>query len=95
MIMQIVRFQTELSMDEIQAIAQARAVDFREVPGLVQKYYIHSNETGEYGGVYIWESIESLSAFRDSELAASIPQAYKLTGAPKIEILEVAHSLRS
>lgn len=95
MIMQIVRFQTELSMDEIQAIAQAREVDFRKVPGLVQKYYIHSNETGEYGGVYIWESIESLSAFRDSELAASIPQTYKLTGAPKIEILEVAHSLRS
>lgn len=95
MIMQIVRFQSELSLDEVQEIAQARAADFREVPGLVQKYYFRSNETGEYGGVYIWESIESLSAYRDSELAASIPQAYKLAGPPKIEILEVAHSLRS
>jgi heme-degrading monooxygenase HmoA len=94
MILQIVRFQTELSFDEVKEIAQTRAVEFRDVPGLVQKYYFRSNETGEYGGVYIWESIESLAAYRDSELAASIPQAYKLTGAPKIEIHEIAFSLR-
>ena len=51
-------------------------------------------EEGQYGGVYIWDSKESLQAYRSSELASSIPQAYQLIEAPNIEILDVMFQLR-
>lgn len=94
MIMQIIKFQSSLSLDQVQEIAQERREAFLSVPGLVQKYYFRSDEPGQYGGVYIWDSMESMSAYRNSELAASIPEAYKLLGPPQVEILEVAFILR-
>ena len=94
MIMQIIKFRSTLSLDEVQKIAQERKEEFLAVPGLVQKYYFKSDEPSNYGGVYIWDSKESAAAYRNSELAASIPQAYKLMGPPEIEVLEVAFTLR-
>lgn len=95
MILQIVRFHSTLSIDEVREIAQERAAEFEAVPGLIQKYYFRSTqEEGEYGGVYIWDSPKSMQAYRDSELAASIPQAYKISSPPQIEIHEVAFMLR-
>jgi heme-degrading monooxygenase HmoA len=94
MIMQIVKFHSALSLEEVQKIAEERAAEFKNVPGLIQKYYFRSQEEGQYGGVYIWDSLQSLAAYRDSELAASIPQAYKLSGPPNVEIHEVAFMLR-
>jgi hypothetical protein len=38
--------------------------------------------------------MESLQAYRESELAASIPQAYKLLEAPEVEILDIMFELR-
>ena len=92
--MQIIKFRSPLSLDEVQKIAQERKQEFLSVPGLVQKYYFKSEEPGRYGGVYIWDSKESAVAYRNSELAASIPQAYRLMGPPEIELLEVAFTLR-
>lgn len=94
MIMQIIRFRTTLSLDEVQQITQKTRDEFLSVPGLIQKYYFKSEEPGHYGGVYLWDSMESASAFRNSDLAASIPKAYKLMGPPDIEFLEVAFTLR-
>ncbi len=94
MIIQIIKFQSNLSLEEVQKITQERAAEFRGVPGLVQKYYFRSEKPGEYGGVYIWDSRESLAAFRDSELAATIPQAYKLHRPPEVEVYEVAFTLQ-
>ena len=94
MIMQIVRLKTDLSEDELQSIAMERADQFRAVPGLVQKYYVRRQGQGEYAGVYLWDSMESLSAFRDSELAKSIPEAYQVSEPLDIEIGEVLFPLR-
>lgn len=95
MIMQIVRIRSELPLEVVQGIAQERAKEFRAVNGLVQKYYLRSLASGEYLGVYVWESKEALERYRDSELAASIPQAYGITEPPQIEILEVAFQLHN
>jgi hypothetical protein len=71
-----------------------RIEEYRAMPGLLQKYYVKSNQSEQYGGVYVWDSMESLSAFRGSELAATIPQAYKIKGEPSIEVLDVLVQLR-
>ena len=36
-----------------------RADRYRQVPGLLQKYYVRYPDTDEYGGVYVWESPEA------------------------------------
>ncbi len=38
--------------------------------------------------------MESLTAYRKSELAVSIPKAYKVVGTPTIEVYEMAFPLR-
>ena len=94
MIIQIIKFQSELSEDEVLAVAEERVGQFRALPGLLQKYYVKLDQPNYYGGVYVWDSMDSLSAFRQTELAASIPAAYKVVGAPSIEILNTLFQLR-
>lgn len=94
MIMQVVHLKSALSEDELLAIAHERAPQFRALSGLVQKYYLKRPGTGEYAGVYIWDSMESLAAFRQSDLAESIAAAYEVSEPPEVEISEVMFPLR-
>jgi heme-degrading monooxygenase HmoA len=92
---QLVKLKSSLPYDEVMRVMEERAPEFRAIPGLVQKYYGHEKETGEFCGVYIWESEESLKEFRQSELARTIPVAYKADGQPRIEVFDVISLLRS
>lgn len=93
-IMQIVRLKTELSEEELLKVAKERESQFKAISGIVQKYYVKLGGPGEYGGVYIWDSAESLEEFKKSDLAASIPKAYKVVGPPSIEIVDIMFELR-
>jgi heme-degrading monooxygenase HmoA len=93
-IVRIVRFKSGLSDEEVQATYEERAVRFREIPGLVQKYYLRFPETGEYGAVYVWESHRSMEEFSNSELARSIPEAYRVEGMLDAEVADVRLVLR-
>jgi heme-degrading monooxygenase HmoA len=94
MIIQIVKFESTLSEDEVIATANERADQFCSLPGLIQKYYVKLGQPNYYDGVYLWGSMESLAAYRESDLAASIPIAYKATGPPDVEILDTLFQLR-
>ena len=74
-----VRVKSSLARDELTRRAQERVPRFREVPGLVQKFYGRDPSTGTWCGAYIFESQEALAAFAGSELAKSIPAAYEAT----------------
>lgn len=74
--------------------AREREPQFKAIPGLVQKYYVKLDDSGGYGGIYIWDSPESLQAYRQSDLAKSIPGAYEIVEAPNIEIMNVLFQLR-
>lgn len=94
MVILIVKFETEMTEDEVSKTALDRIEKFRALPGLVQKYYVKLQQPNHYGGIYIWDSMESLTRYRESELAASIPGAYKVVGKPEIEILDTLFQLR-
>ena len=94
MIIQTIKFKTSLSEEEVFAIAKERLPLFLELPGLLQKYYVKTGQENEYGGIYVWDSEESMKTFRESDLAKSIPLAYKVEGAPNIETKEVFITLR-
>lgn len=94
MIAQIVRFRSGLPAGEVPAVFEARAPQYRAVPGLVQKIYLSFPGTGEHGAVYLWETAEAMQAFRASDLARSIPQAYQVQGDPAVDVGQVELVLR-
>lgn len=94
MIVQFVSFESALPEAEVLKVAQDRIGNFRALPGLLQKTYVKLPEANRYGGIYLWDSAESMKAFRETDLAATIPSAYKVVGAPKIEVMEVLFQLR-
>jgi hypothetical protein len=63
------------------------------VPGLVQKIYGQDDATGNMCGIYFFESKEALEAFRQTELAKTIPSANEAVEV-RPEIYEVLYPLR-
>lgn len=47
------------------------------MPGPVQKIYGRDESTGAWCGIHFFENEAALSAFRESELAGTIPTAYE------------------
>ena len=95
MIVQIIKLKSDLPQDELLRRARERESKFLALTGLIQKYYVKREEPGHYAGIYIWDSKESLRAFRGSELAASIPKVYELVEAPQVETLDLMFKLRN
>jgi hypothetical protein len=94
MIVQFVQFETSLSEEEVSAVAKERAPEFQAIPDLVQKFYLKLNKPNHFGGFYIWKSREAMMAFRETELARSIPAAYKVVGTPVVDVHEMLFPLR-
>lgn len=90
----LVRFKSPLTLNEVSATVERRAPEFRALRGLQQKYYLVDAATGEYAGLYLWDSKESLDEYRASELRTTIAEAYQVEGEPRIEIYRVMKSLR-
>lgn len=93
MLVQFVRFRTGMSAEAFKKVAEDRSPAFAQVPGLKQKYFVMLDETGEFGGVYIWESRTAMEAYRASDLAASTGDAYEVIGETEVETAEVLAAL--
>jgi hypothetical protein len=87
-----VKLRSGLPEGEAMAMLHQRLPRFREVPGLLQKVYGREEGTGEICGIYIFESQAALDAFRESELARTIREAYQVESA-RIERYEVLFTL--
>ena len=90
----LVKFKSSLSLEEVTKVVDSRIDEFRALKGLQQKYYLQEPATNEYAGLYLWESSEDFSAYRDSELRATIAKAYQTEGEPRIEVFNVVKYLR-
>ena len=78
MFIHFVRFPSRLPHEEVQRLFEERAPRYREVPGLLQKYYGYEPTSGAFCGCYVFDSEESRQAFRQRELARSIPDIYEV-----------------
>ena len=94
MIVQIVRFRSGLPDADVRRVYESRAPRYREVPGLIQRYYLTFHETHEHGAVYVWDSEEALRRFRESDLARTIAGAYRVQGEPAVQGADVVMELR-
>ena len=95
-IMLLVRgLKSELPREEMERRYRDRLPQFREVTGLIQKYYSYDESTGEWAGIYLWDSEESLARYLESDLRTSIAEAYELAGAPRVERFPIVDVLRA
>ena len=90
----LVRFKSSLSLDQVMRVIEERAPEFRALEGLQQKYYLQDTDSGEYAGLYLWASQEAVVAYRESELRATIAEAYRTEGEPRVEVYRVVKTLR-
>ena len=95
-IMLIVRgLKSELPRQEFERRYKERLPQFRNVIGLIQKYYAYDDSTGEWAGIYLWDSDESLARYLESDLRKSIAAAYELTEPPRLERFPIVDVLRA
>jgi len=94
-IMLIVKgLKSKLSREEFERRYKERLPRFRELPGLLQKYYCYDSASGDWAGIYLWDSEESLAEYLDSDLRKSIAEAYELTAPPVLERFVIVDALR-
>lgn len=71
-----IKFNSTHSPEQLMQVCNQDLGTFRNVPGLINKYYIAEQTTGAISGFYLFETIEDRSAFWNSELAKEIPARY-------------------
>jgi len=87
-----VRIKTDLEPEELDRRLIERRPRFKDVPGLVQKFYGRDESTGDVCGIYFFEDQKSLADFRETELAKTIPTAYEAKEIRR-EVYEVLYPL--
>lgn len=87
-----VRVKSDVDPEELDRRLLERRPRFKEVPGLIQKVYGRDESTGEVCGIYFFESKEALAAFRETELAKTIPTAYEAKEIRR-EVYEILYPL--
>ncbi|MDG1051107.1 MAG: YdhR family protein [Planctomycetota bacterium] len=69
----VVNFQLDgLPRDQYEQVCNELAPTFAAIPGLVSKHWLANDETGTYGGVYVFESHQAFLDYQASELFASV-----------------------
>ncbi len=71
-----VRFKSTYGSEELLHLFEEHLEDFKNVPGLVQKYYVADENSETVGGIYVFENKEARTVFWDSKLAKGIPATY-------------------
>lgn len=89
----LILYKSALSIDRVMELFRERAKHYEKVPGLLQKFYVHDPLTDEVGGVYVFDSTESVEKFRGSDLERSIQNTYQFTERPSIQALDVVQVL--
>lgn len=78
MITAIVRFKLPAGTTSEKAAEMFRAssVKYKNLAGLVRKYYLFDPNTGEGGGVYLWESRAAAEAVYTAAWKADLTKRY-------------------
>ena len=88
-----VRVSSDVDPKELEQRVLNRKPEFLKIPGLIQKIYGRDPESGDWCGIYFFESKEALASFKESELAKTIPVAYEATNVRR-ELFEVMYPLK-
>ncbi|WP_255198573.1 YdhR family protein [Halorarius litoreus] len=73
-----ITYESELDVDEVESLFRDRSQKYREMDGLLQKFYLHDEESGRVGGIYVFDSEESADRLSESDIHSSLREAYKV-----------------
>ncbi len=78
MITAIVQFQlpAPVSLDEATRMFESTAPKYRDLPGLIRKYYLRSEDGRTAGGVYLWESKAAAEKVYSGEWRERVAKLY-------------------
>ena len=78
MITAIVQFQlpTPITLAEATRRFESSAPKYQNLPGLIRKYYIRSEDGRIAGGVYLWQSRQAAERVYDGEWRARVEKLY-------------------
>jgi hypothetical protein len=78
MVTAIVQFRipAPMSQDQAKEVFTSTAPKYREVQGLIRKYYLLSEDGGTVGGVYLWKSREYAEGLYTKEWKKFIKERY-------------------
>jgi len=68
--------QERVTRDKARELFSATAPRYREVPGLIRKYYLLSENGESLGGVYLWNSRSDAERMYSGEWRAFIKERY-------------------
>ena len=70
------RLPKPMTRDEAQEIFSTTAPRYRDLPGLIRKYYVLSEDGGTAGGVYLWQSRNEAEKVYDNDWKKFISDKY-------------------
>ena len=72
-----ISFESGLAIEEVDDLFHERAGHYREMDGLLQKFYLHDEGSGRVGGIYVFDSKGSSDVLFESDVNASLEAAYE------------------
>ena len=78
MITAVVQFDLPqpISLEQAARTFESSAPKYKNLPGLVRKYYLRSEDGRRAGGVYLWETKAAAEAVYNGEWKARVEQLY-------------------
>jgi Putative mono-oxygenase ydhR len=78
MITAIVQFKLPkpVTLEEAAAMFESTAPKYKNLPGLVRKYYLRSEDGGTAGGVYLWETKAAAEKVYNAEWRERVGKLY-------------------
>ena len=71
-----VKFNSSLNAEALLNVCNSDLGTFKNVPGLIQKYYIIEESSGALSGIYLFDSKKARIDFLASDIAKRIPATY-------------------
>ena len=75
-----------ITADQIRSAFQEAAPTFRNVPGLVRKHFLRSQDCRTAGGVYLWNDERAARAFMNERVAPMIREKFHVE--PSVEFYD-------
>jgi hypothetical protein len=70
------RLPQPISLEEATRRFESSAPKYRNLPGLIRKYYLRAEDGGTAGGVYLWESRAAAEALYSAEWREFVTKLY-------------------
>jgi hypothetical protein len=81
MITTLVQFQmaSPITLADATKRFESTAPKYRNIPGLIRKYYVRAEDGRVAGGIYLWENRQAAERMYTSEWRAMVEKVYGVT----------------